>query len=88
MGLHAFRHTFATLLDRVGETTTAMTGHWDGQAPPSVLEWLYIERGTLPLHMATLAKFVPPEGAPAYRKAQFRQALNDVLHLQDTQSLR
>lgn len=88
MGFHAFRHTFATLLDKAGETTTAisrLTGHWDGQALSSVLDKFYIHRKTLPLRVATLAKFVPPVLVPGYHKAQFKQALNDVLQVQDAQ---
>lgn len=86
MGFHAFRHTFATLLDKAGETTTAisrLTGHWNGQPPPSVLDKFYIHRKTLPLRVATLAKFVPPVTVPGYKEGQFRQALNDVLQAQD-----
>lgn len=75
VGFHAFRHTFATLLDKAGETTTAisrLTGHWDGQAPPSMLERFYIDRETLPLRVATLAKFVPPVAVPEFERGMFQ----------------
>lgn len=88
MGFHAFRHTFATLLDKAGETTTAisrLTGHWDGQTSLSVLDKFYIHRKTLPLRVATLAKFVPPVAVPVCQKGQFNQTLKDALQVQVTE---
>lgn len=79
VGFHAFRHTFATLLDKARETSvdiSRLTGHWDGQAPPSVLERFYIDRETLPLRVATLAKFVPDVAVPNYTRGQFAQSLS------------
>ena len=80
VGFHAFRHTFATLLDKVGESVEAisrLTGHWDGQQAPSTLGKFYIHRETIPLRVATLAKFATGVAVPKYRAAQFKQALND-----------
>lgn len=78
VGFHAFRNTFATLLDKARETTvdiSRLTGHGDGQAPPSVLERFYIDRETLALRVATLAKFVPPVVVPNHTRGQFAQSL-------------
>ena len=78
LGFHAFRHTFATLLDEAGEDLKAisrLTGHLDGKAQESTLERFYLDRKTLPLRVATLTKFVPPVTPPDYQSGQFREAL-------------
>ncbi|MET4728566.1 integrase [Lysobacter enzymogenes] len=78
VGFHAFRHTFATLLDKAGESMEAisrLTGHWDGQQAPSTLGKFYIHRETIPLRVATLAKFAPGVAVPNYTRGQFAKSL-------------
>lgn len=74
-GFHGFRHTLASRLDEAGASPSAiaaLTGHARGQ---SVLERHYIDRGTLPDRVRTLAKFSPPVSLPAYTPGQFAAAL-------------
>lgn len=74
-GFHGFRHTFASLLDTAGATPSAiapLTGHSRGQ---TVLERHYIDRGSLPDRVATLARFVAPVELPAYTPGQFAEQL-------------
>lgn len=74
-GFHGFRHTFASLLDAAGATPSAigaLTGHARGQ---SVLERHYIDRGSLPDRVATLARFIAPVELPAYTPGQFSEEL-------------
>lgn len=49
-----------------------MTGHARGS---SVLHRHYIDRGTLPDRVRTLALFVPPVSLPAYTPGQFAAEL-------------
>ena len=70
-GFHGFRHTFASNLDKAGASGSAigaLTGHGTGQA---VLEKFYIDRRTLPDRLATLEKFAPRVGIPAYQAGKF-----------------
>lgn len=74
-GFHGFRHTIASRLDEAGASPSAiaaLTGHARGQ---SVLERHYIDRGTLPDRVRTLALFRPPVSLPAYTPGQFAAAL-------------
>lgn len=74
-GFHGFRHTIASQLDAAGASPSAiaaLTGHARGQ---TVLERHYIDRGSLPDRVATLAKFAPPVVLPAYTPGQFAAPL-------------
>lgn len=74
-GFHGFRHTIASRLDEAGASEAAiaaLTGHARGQ---SVLHRHYIDRGTLPDRVRTLALFRPPVSLPAYTPDQFAAAL-------------
>ena len=74
-GFHGFRHTIASRLDEAGASEAAIaaiTGHARGS---SVLQRHYIDRGTLPDRVRTLALFRPPVSLPAYTPGQFDDAL-------------
>ncbi|WP_425606193.1 AAA family ATPase [Lysobacter yananisis] len=81
LGFYAFRHTFATLLDKAGESVTAisrLTGHWEGQPAPSTLDKFYIHRENIPLRMATVAKFAPGVTLPISQKDHFKKELTGL----------
>lgn len=71
MGFHAFRHTFATRLDRAGVghgTISRITGH---TLEGGVLPKFYIDAPSLPERLTALARFDPNIKVPAYRRGQF-----------------
>ncbi|MDQ0010888.1 hypothetical protein J2T07_003094 [Luteibacter jiangsuensis] len=71
MGFHAFRHTFATRLDRAGVghgTISRITGH---TLEGGVLPKFYIDAPSLPERVTALARFDPCVKVPAYRRGQF-----------------
>lgn len=81
MGMHAFRHTLATRLDRVGVSESSIariTGH---QPSGGVLPKFYIDPPTLPERVLVLAKFEPRVSLPSYVRGQFKDALQAALAL-------
>lgn len=78
LGMHAFRHTLATRLDRAGvsESTIArITGH---QASGGILPKFYIDAPSLPERMTALAKFQSGVTLPVYEQGQFNAVLKDA----------
>lgn len=81
LGMHAFRHTLATRLDRAGvsESTIArITGH---QASGGILPKFYIDAPTLPERVTALAKFQSGVALPTYEKGQFNVVLKEAHEL-------
>lgn len=75
MGLHYFRNTLSTRLNRAGVddgTIDAITGHKNAK---TVLRKHYIDPPTLSERVAALAKFDPGVAIPSYKKGQFDEAL-------------
>ena len=80
---HAFRHTISTSLAELGVPSTEIaliTGHAVGtQVPTLDKHYIHIaQTATLPLRVATLAKFKPPVALLKYKKGQFAAALADT----------
>ena len=81
MGMHAFRHTLATRLDRAGVSENAIariTGHTPSGG---ILPKFYIDPPTLAERVAVLAKFEPGVSLPKYTKAKFEEALKEAREL-------
>lgn len=81
MGMHAFRHTLATRLDRAGVSESSIariTGHTPSGG---ILPKFYIDPLTLAERVAVLAKFEPGVILPKYTKAKFDDALKEAHEL-------
>jgi len=75
MGLHYFRNTLSTRLNRAGVddgTIDGITGH---KNEATILRKHYIDPPTLPERVAALAKFKPGITVPSYVRGQFDDAL-------------
>jgi hypothetical protein len=77
-GFHGFRHTMASKLDRAGVSEAAIGALLGHKRAGSVLKRHYVDRGTLPDRVATLAKFAPPVQFPSYVPGQFAEALAEA----------
>lgn len=78
MGMHAFRHTLATRLDRAGVSENSIariTGHTPSGG---ILPKFYIDPPTLSERVAVLARFSPDVSLPSYPRDQFRAALKEA----------
>ena len=81
MGMHAFRHTLATRLDRAGVSENAIariTGHTPSGG---ILPKFYIDPPTLAERVAVLAKFEPCVALPKYTEHKFDDALKEAREL-------
>ena len=78
MGMHAFRHTLATRLDRAGvsvSTIAKITGH---KAGGGVLPKYYIDPPTLSERVTAIEKFESGVTLPIYIKGKFNEALEEA----------
>ncbi|ODV26352.1 MAG: hypothetical protein ABT19_02940 [Rhodanobacter sp. SCN 68-63] len=81
MGMHAFRHTLATRLDRAGVSESSIariTGHTPSGG---ILPKFYIDPPTLAERVAVLAKFEPGVMLPVYAEGMFKAALAEAHEL-------
>lgn len=79
MGMHAFRHTLATRLDRAGVSEESSIARITGHTPSGgILPKFYIDPPTLAERVAVLAKFEPGVSLPNYTKDKFKEALKDA----------
>jgi len=81
VGFHAFRHTFASELDRnevTINTIASITGHaTKGKSEAPTLSEVYIEKA-IPDQVAGLAKFRPLVELSVYKKGMFKRQLREA----------